>query len=156
MDDAQVNIEDAPAYWLIGQAVVALAVLMSRAPAFLANAAGWRAFVVPLMLAVLGIWAGASLLRSSRCRHVVLGLFGIQLLALSLGPVAYRLVVGPYLLVHLGPGGWHISAGVDAHYLAILGSANRVPAGLAVNVIALLPVIVLLTRRAHRPSRAAV
>jgi len=58
-----------------------------------------------------------------------------QALSVSFGPLAYRLVAGPFLSVAVTPR-LAFRAGAEARLLLIFGSANHVPPGISFNVVA--------------------
>jgi hypothetical protein len=99
------------------------------------------AWVVPLAVALAGLVAGLRF-ESRRWRAVVFGLYLAQVFAFSVGPVAYRLLCGPFLTVKI-TAPWSAGMGVDARFTLLLGAGNRMPEGLSVNLVALAAVILL-------------
>lgn len=138
------------AYWLIACGALALARLIARADEIFAHPGAWRAAAGPLIVALLGFGAAWRLLRDRRAVRIPTVLLCAQLIALSVGPLAYRLDVGPFLRLGLGAFGIHANAGSDARLLLVLGSGNRIPPGLAVNALALVALAILFS--AHRAT----
>ena len=141
------------AYWLVGASTLALARLAARSGDLLANPAGWRAAAGPLVVALLGPLAARQLLREQPTVHLPVALLAIQLLAFSVGPVAYRLDAGPFLRLGATSTGVFADYGNDARLLLILGSANQIPSGLAINFLALAFLVFLIA--AHRAASDA-
>lgn len=131
------------AYWLIGCGIVAMVRLVARAPALLDNPAGWTAAAGPAIAILLGLVAAAQLLRSARGLLLAAAVLSAEAVGLSVGPLAYRLDVGPFL--HLSAVSAHLGLrlGYGAHLLLIVGEGNRVPEGIALNLFAVAILCVL-------------
>ena len=141
------------AYWIIGSSVLAITRLLAQVPDIVAHPAGWRAAVGPFVVAVVGVLGAVRLLNDHRAIQLPAVLLAVQLLALSVGPLAFRLDVGPFLRVAIGGLGVTTDFGNDARLLLILGSGNRVPPGAAVNLLSLTALLLLVA--AHRASHSA-
>jgi hypothetical protein len=143
-------------YWLAGSAAMTLARLLARSGDILAHPAGWRAAAGPLVVALLALGAAWQLLHQHRVTRLPSAVLGVQLLALSVGPLAYRLDAGPFLRVALGTAGFSADLGNDARLIFILGADNRIPAGMAINVLALAALAILMASRpahgGHQPG----
>jgi len=147
---------EAPAYWLASSALLSFAALAGDSPALWAHRAGWRAAVGPPAIAVLEAVAAGRLLRDRGGVRLGGAALALQLIAVSAGPIAYRLVAGPYVTLADSAAGWRIGGGLEAHLLLILGAGNRVPAGVALNLAALLALIVLLATRSTSAAEPSV
>ena len=147
---------EAPAYWLASSALLSFAALIGDAPALWAHRAGWRAAAGPLVIAVLEAVAAGRLLRDTGGVRLGAAALALQAIAISVGPIAYRLVAGPYVTLAASEAGWRIGGGLEAHLLLILGAGNRVPAGLALNLSALLALTVLLATRSTSAAEPSV
>jgi len=79
----------------------------------------------------------------------------LSVIALSIGPIAYGLDVGPFVRLGITNTGTFVAIGSDARLQLILGSGNRVPSGMAINVATLAVLgILLVSRRAASDERA--
>lgn len=136
------------AYWLLLGAITAIATLAQNASTIATHPAGWRAAAGPLLVIIASIVSAVILLQNRLPRRtgwLLAGLVAIaQAASISIDQLAYRLVAGPFLALTMAP---HIAlrAGSDAHLLLIIGNGNRVPDGLAINIIALSLLVVVIT-----------
>jgi hypothetical protein len=119
---------------LLGSSALGIVAFLAEGQAIATHPAAWRAWTIPAVIAVAGIFAGYRLLRSSSGWILAFMILGAQTVALSLGPIAYRLIVGPFLSVRID-GTRGVTGGVDARFLFIAGSGNQVPTGVALNLI---------------------
>ena len=136
--------------WLIAANAIGVGALLIHLPSIVAHPAGWRAWLGPLVIGGIGITAGYRLLRSRSGWALALVNLLPQTVAVSAGPLAYRLVVGPFLAIRLDAAP-QLSGGIDAHLLLIVGSVNQIPTGIAVNLIPCLALIVFELEWMHRP-----
>jgi hypothetical protein len=137
------------AYWLIGSSLVALGRLVAEGNDIVAHPAGSRAAVGPLVVALASLVAGWRLLRWRGGFRLGAALLGVQLVAVSAGPLAYRLDVGPFFRVGFASSGGIAGFGSGAHLLFIAGIGNHVPPGISINLLALGALVVLFaTHRA--------
>ena len=138
------------AVWLLTSSLVALLRLATLTPDIVAHLSAWRAALGPFVAALLGIVAAWRLFRRGdgvRLAGVVLLL---PVIALSVGPLAYQLDVGPFVRLGITGTRTFAAVGSDARLLLILGSGNHVPSGIAINVATLAAFGILLASR--RPA----
>jgi hypothetical protein len=141
--------------WLIVSSSYAIVQLLTSLPELSLNLDGWRAAAGPGLVCALGIFAAIRLLRGRAGFRLAATVLALQVLALSLGVIAYRLDVGPFVRVVASGSGLGFDVGNDARLLLIVGSGNNVPEGVAVNVAALGVLLVLVASRRAELSVAA-
>jgi hypothetical protein len=135
------------AYWLLVSCSYAAIRLLMTLPELLRNLDGWRAAAGPALAGTLGIIAAIRLLRRRGGFRLAAVVLTSQVLTLSLGALAYRLDVGPFVRVAATGNRLAVDVGNDARLLLILGSGNHVPAGVAINVVALGVLSILVASR---------
>ena len=138
------------ACWLMTCSTLALVRLVSASGDIGVHTGAWKAAAGPLIMALLSLEAARRLLRDRRTVLLPTAVLCTQLLALSAGSLAYRLDVGPFLRLGFSTLGMGTDIGSDARLLFIIGPDNRVPTGLAVNVLALAGLAILFS--AHRAT----
>ena len=89
--------KDIVATWLLSSSLVALIRLASRMPEILAHLSAWRAAVGPFVVALLGILAAWRLFRRGDGVRLASIVLALPIIALSIGPLAYQLDVGPFV-----------------------------------------------------------
>src|SRR5262245_36472927 len=140
--------------WALLSAAAAVAVLAHHTGDITNHLAAWRGAVVPLMLVSVQGWAAWRILKGIDERLLLRSSFALQLFALSVGPIGYRLTIGPYIAVGKGvPGDWTIGDGFAADFVLLLGDDNRMPEGLAMNVVALVALVATNWPRRESNSR---
>lgn len=134
----------AAAWWLIVSGVLTVVRLLERRGDVVTHLAAWRAVVGPTLFALVAFVAARDLLRDGRAVRMPAMLLGLQILAFSAGPLAYRLDAGLFVRIGFGTAGAGINVGSDARLLLIAGSRNTVPPGVAINVLAIAALALLL------------
>ena len=78
-------------------------------------------------------------------------MFVLQLLALSIGPIGYRLTIDPYITVaKLTSGGWTLASGLGTSFSLLLGDDNRMPERLAINLVAVAALVATFWPEGYR------
>ena len=139
------------ACWLCVCALISLTILIVRLSEVLEHPDGARAALIPATVALAELVGAARLVHApSGSRFFASLTLLVQLFAFSGGPIAYRLIAGPYLMLGTtNARSIHAWWGIDAHFLSVLGPSNRVPSAFALNVSALLALAVLFAGHAN-------
>jgi hypothetical protein len=141
-------------WWELVAGTLGLLALAGVGPELVVRPYVWRVAGLTAAGCLGSIVAGAALLRgSTHARRFSVAMQMLQLPSLSVGPLAYHFLVGPFAVLSVGSaGGLALFPGVDAHFLLLLGAANHLPQGIGVNLPAALALLLLLGRRVGHPT----